>query len=344
MKKILFFSLVALMAACSSDDTSLTSVESSSPVSVVQIVDGEVVGNTRSTTSKGDFALSFANEQALANFKNKIANMSDADAQQLINKMGVENLYDLENAADSELEAIGEEATSLEDFNSKYATYVEKYKGRLTRDSQDPENLSLVVPNTNNNFSANKETITFIANKNAEIVVANKVRKINVDSLNLKTSSRQIKTRIATYSNNDIYANGGSFTYPGKKIYYNLNYNYAGQLNFSMEAKKKMWYGWKADKHRNFYYVCDLTNIVYGGILPPMFMVYQTNKFINTLGFPIVKEQPISGQIYVWTDITSEKDANGNELTQVIGGVTYPLCKKESAYTIHVNVLQPSRQ
>lgn len=344
MKKILFFPLTALMVACSTDDAPLISTDSSAPVSVVQIVDGEIVSSTRSTAGKGDFALSFTNEQALNDFEIKIAKLSDDEAQQLVNKMGVENLYNLEDAADEELESIGEKASSIEDFNEKYTTFVTKYKGRLVRNTKHAEDLSLIVSYTGNYSITTKNVLPFIANKNGEIVVANKVRRINIESVNKEYASQQLHKSISPYGVEDNYTNGGSFTYPGKKFYYNLNYNYAGGLNFSMEAKKKMWYGWKADKHRNFYYTCDLSNIVYGGTLPPMFRVYQTNKFINTLGFPIIKTQAITGQILVWTDITSEKDTKGKELTQEIGGVTYPLCKEENAYKIQVNILQPNRQ
>lgn len=231
------------MVACSTDDASLTSTDSSAPVSVVQIVNGEIVRSTRSTADKGDFALSFANEQALNDFENKIAKLSDAEAQQLVNKMGVENLYNLENSADEELEAIGNKATSIEEFNEEYATYVTKYKGRLVRDTKHAEDLSLIVPYTDNYSITTKNVLPFIANKNAEIVVANKVRKINIETVNKEYASQQLQKSISPYGIEDNYTNGGSFTYPGKKFYYTLNFNYAGGLNFSMEAKKKMWYG-----------------------------------------------------------------------------------------------------
>lgn len=65
--------------------------------------------------------------------------MSESDAQQLVNNLGVKNLYNLEDNADEELEAIGEESTSIDDFNKKYKLFVEKYKGKLVRDSKHTE-------------------------------------------------------------------------------------------------------------------------------------------------------------------------------------------------------------
>lgn len=338
MKKIFFLPLVALLAACSNDDSTLVQTKSTYPFSVVRVVDGTVVPETRSTISKGDLALSFSTEQDLSDFQKKIATMSESDAQQLVNNLGVKNLYNLEDNADEELEAIGEESTSIDDFNKKYKLFVEKYKGKLVRDSKHTESLSLVVPGVNNYTNTTKKALTFIANQNAQIVVGNKVRNIDVTFLEEKTPLLQ--SNIATVSN-EAYNNAGSFTYPGKRIYYTFFYNAFGNLNFILEARKKMWYGWKADKHRNFYYISALTNIVYGGTLPPMFRAYKTNRTINTLGSPIIKKKAIAGSMYIWTDITSEKDANGNELTQDIGGVTYPLCKMKRAFIVHPAVFPP---
>lgn len=341
MKKAFFLSIFAVLTACSNELPEL-GIENENPstqaVSVVRVEDGQILPTTRAANNDGELTLRFRDEKALNDFEAKLSSMSDAQAQQTINDLGVENLYDLSEKADDELERIGEQATSIEDFNAKYKEFLAKYQGLLARDNRMTESLSLIVPGQYDG----KKPLSFILNQKAQIVVGNEVRTVDTKSLQASPSTQLFSTNAIATNSNDVYDNGGRITYPGKRIYYQLIFRQT-RLNFGMSAEKKMWYGWKADKHRNFYYIPELTNFTYAVNNVLMYVYVNRSGFETILGTPINPKQPVKGQLYIWTDITSEKDANGNELTQEVAGITFPLCKAEKAVIMHPNITNPNQ-
>ena len=341
MRKVFFLSIFAVLTACS-NDLSEQGIEdvvpSTQAVSVVRVEDGQILPSTRAAQNGGELTLRFRDEKALNDFEAKLSSMSDSQAQQTINDLGVENLYDLSEKADDELERIGEQATSIENFNAKYKEFLAKYQGLLTRDNRITESLSLIVPGQYDG----KKPLSFILNQKAQIVVGNEVRTVDTKSLQANSSTQLFSTNAIATNSNDVYDNGGRITYPGKRIYYQLIFRQT-RLNFGMSAEKKMWYGWKKDKHRNFYYVPELTNFIYAVNNVPMYVYVNCSGFETILGNPIQPKQPVKGQLYIWTDITSEKDANGNELIQEIAGIKVPVCKAEKAVIMHPNITNPNQ-
>lgn len=180
MKKlILAMCTASLLFSCTDDDSLSTNsapVADNNGIEVVEVSNGNVVQGTR-TLGDGELALKFDSEASFQKFKNELLNESSFARTETISKYGIKNLYDLADDADAELEKIGNEATSLSDFNAKYSEYKKKYEELLITDASDNSDVSLYVPNADSPES-------YIANKDGYFVVGNEVRKISVNSEN----------------------------------------------------------------------------------------------------------------------------------------------------------------
>lgn len=179
MKKlILAMCTASLLFSCTDDDSLSTNsapVADNNGIEVVEVSNGNVVQGTR-TSGDGELALKFDSEASFQKFKNELLNESSFARTETISKYGIKNLYDLADDADAELEKIGNEATSLSDFNAKYSEYKKKYEGLLITDASDNSDVSLYVPNADSPES-------YIANKDGYFVVGNEVRKISVPQI-----------------------------------------------------------------------------------------------------------------------------------------------------------------
>ncbi|WOZ84325.1 DUF4848 domain-containing protein [Segatella copri] len=352
MKKlILAMCTASLLFSCTDDDSLSTNsapVADNNGIEVVEVSNGNVVQGTR-TLGDGELALKFDSEASFQKFKNELLNESSFARTETISKYGIKNLYDLADDADAELEKIGNEATSLSDFNAKYSEYKKKYEGLLITDASDNSDVSLYVPNADSPES-------YIANKDGYFVVGNEVRKISVNSENYpnypslpSTPGQKVPSQEGTVAGtNKVELRPRSNT----KIYFEA-YAQGYYLRVKMSAKKHMWYGWKNDPHRQYFFDSYLdNNFVYLGQgkygqeaivnrLPRY--IFNNEKAVKN-GFDIIlgKRQTaakFTGEFHVWSDLTSEHDKDGNDITEKVGNFVMPKCLESKAQIVKIDIL-----
>lgn len=340
MKKV-FLAIYALAAfSCSNEDVSYNDAENTEfpSVSTIYVKNGEIqTESTRSSGTTGKKALYFKDEKVYAAFLTELARLDDNAKEKLIKTYRITNLYDVADSADFELERIGDCATSEEDFREKYAAYILKYSGKLIKNPEDDTDLSLYIPDREN-------IETYIGNEDGVFVVANKVRKVNLNRNFSYNTIKLTSASSATPTNNAVYSPKS-----GKRIYFNA-YTSKNYLIVSMHAQKKMWYGWKNDPARSYYFDSYINSnffkYVDGGkygqeIIVDRYprYVYKNakNGFSMTLG-KLTAGNRITGYINTWTDMTSEHDTNGNELTEKIGKYIVPKCTVAKAYKINIDL------
>lgn len=346
MKKILLLSLAVCMMACSNQDDFESEAQASnsmqeSEVSVVSVVDGQVLkAGTRGDGDMENLALAFSTQWAYENFKEKLNGMTKAQKIDYVKSLGVESLKDLEVIADEELEEIDSAATSDEEFWRMYEQYKEKYAGILYPDSDDEDNLTLYAPEGD-------ETEAFIANKDRVYVIGNKVVKAK-----LQPASKSISLKSTTGSQ----INEGSWKLPDipeKTFCFKLSITEWNQINIRYYTRKVMWHGGsKDDPNRDYYVKYNLSNVYYLFTGPygqtirttvPASVYYfeQPRHGVDeVMGEPFSISKHVTGYVRLWTDITVEKDANGNVVTEVVNGTTIPKCLDSKAHYINID-LQP---
>ena len=110
------------LVACDNDEQNLLDPpKPESTVSAVMVKDGKIVSTqTRASENMGTVALKFKDDASLASFKESLSNETDAEKQKTIMSYGVRTLHDLAEQADDELEKIGVEASSEEQFRNLY--------------------------------------------------------------------------------------------------------------------------------------------------------------------------------------------------------------------------------
>lgn len=328
------------MVACSEEDISQVSTASSSGGITTVLISGNSRGaSARRTSGKGQLALCFQDEATLEKFKTELSNMSSDEREHTISKYGVANLHTLAAEADKELEEIGTNATSEEDFRARYAEYKQKYDGFLLADPKDSTDLSLYVPDGDNIES-------YIGNTNGFYMVGGKI-----ESVNLK---HEVSKAVLLMSNAAPTAGEPTNTsvYSPKKhkrVYFSA-YMQGIYLWVSMSCKKKMWYGWKNDPDRSYYFdpylssnFAYLTSGKYGqdvemGRLPRYIFNNNTKNGFSIILGKLKGAFPITGEFYTWTDMTSEHDANGNDITEKINGYVVPKCLKSKAHVVKINL------
>ena len=346
MKRKIILSLCAsfILYSCTDDDVLDRSLQDSSDnlgIEVVEVSGGNVVCGTRAQ-QKGQLALKFDSETSFAKFKSALLYESSLERTLSVSKYGVENLYDLADEADDELELIGDNVSTIAEFKARYADYKQKYAGLLVVDSSDSTDLSLYVPKDN-------AIESYIANKEGYYVVGNEVRKINVSSDD--TQSKHIaKVKLAASQEGTIAGTNKIIFRPasGKKIYFEA-YAQDAYIRVKMSAKKHMWYGWKNDPHRQYFFDSYLNNFVYlaqgkygQDVVVDRLPRYIFNSSVKN-GFDIIlgKRQTsnkVTGEFHVWCDYTSEHDKNGNDITEKVGDFVMPKCLESKAQIVKVEI------
>lgn len=339
-KSNLFFVgfLTLLMTSCSQDDQMLsldsTSNCGSMQPKVVLVDKGEIFPITRNSVGidSSKLVLSFNDEHSFLNFKNSLENISDDEKQKVIENLGFRNLHNVSYDADTELENIGKIAIDEQSFRRLYAQYVEKYNGLLIKNYVDTTDLSLYVPDGDNINS-------YLVNETMQVVIGKKIFSLRLRNKlpeiveNASTVFRDYDNGISICATEDV----NHFVYSpkkNKKVYFNA-YLKGRNLWVQMYTRKKMWYGWKNDPHRqyffdsylssNFKYQCQIGAAVISQRLPRyIFTNNVSNGFNIILG--IVNGQSITGEIRTWTDMTSEHDSKGNQLNETIEGHIVPKC------------------
>ena len=336
------FIAMSLVACDNDEQNSLDPPKPESTVSAVMVKDGKIVSaQTRASENMGTVALKFKDEASLVSFKEYLSNETDAEKQKTLMSYGVRTLHDLAEQADDELEKIGEEASSEEQFRSLYNVYKAKYNGLLISNRHDSTDLTLYVPDEDNVES-------YIANNEGVYIVGNTVVKAN---LNNDVSTSVIKMSKASMSNNDNIPTNSSVFKPNKykKVYLDA-YMTNTRMGVRMHCKKKMWYGWKNDPGRTYYLVTKLRGITYltqgkndqevPTSLLPMF-IFDNHKKVQK-GFNIilgkVNGDRITGSLYAWTDLTIDRDAKGNIIMVQEGERTHPKGSVEKAQIVNVDL------
>ena len=345
---ILAMCTASFLFSCTNDDSLSTTSDSTTDkngIEVVEVSNGNVVQGTR-TLGNGELALKFDSEASFLKFKNDLLNKSSFARAETISKYGIKNLYDLADDADEELEKIGNEATSLSDFNAKYSEYKKKYEGLLVADVLDNSDVSLYVPNS-------ELPESYIANKEGYFVVGNEVRKISVNSAIYPTLS-SVPTQKALSQEGTVAGTNKVEFRPSnnRKIYFEA-YAQGYYLRVKMHAKKHMWYGWKNDPHRQYFFDSYLgNNFAYLGqgkygqeiIVDRLPRYIFNNKKAVKKGFDIILGKRLTaakftGEFHVWSDLTSEHDKDGNDITEKVGNYVIPKCLESKAQIVKIDIL-----
>lgn len=343
MKKLLLSILSITFMACSNDSTNSFSdvLESSSPDISVVAVSGNKISTitTRTDLQNAQLALKFKNRAVLEKFKEELDVKSDAEKIERISKFGITTLHDIAKIADEELEEIDIKASSKEEFYLLYNQYTHKYKNILISNNLDETDLTLYVPDDENIES-------YISNINKVYVVGDAIIKANIkDELSdgVKRMTRAVFTN-AQPVNYSVYS-----PKDGKRVYFHA-YMRNIRMFVQMYCKKKMWYGgWKNDPGRSYYFTPSLNNITYLSQGPhgQEFVTSPLPRYIHDKnvkdGFNYIlgkmnSNRAITGEIQAWTDMTTEYDAQGRPITEIINGVSVPKCNKDKAQIIKIHL------
>lgn len=334
--------LCLFLASCSNEDEMVDTPKEPAVKSVL-ISDGQILNaSTRASQGEGEFALCFENEAALQDFKSRLQIMSDDSKMKIVNQYGVTNLHDVADKADQELEAIGEKATSMAEFREMYDEYVNKYKDVLVTNGSDAEDLTLYVPDEDN-------VETFICNSHGEYVVGNEIRKANIS----KTLANPVyKTMLADDGAMPPVTGVNSIRYNPRsnlRIYFEA-YMVNIRLWVKMHAQKHMWYGWKNDPNRHYYFKSYISsNFVYLGEgqygqeitvnrLPLYLFENNVKNGFNIILGKITTGVKLTGNFLVWSDNDIERDANDNLVTEVVNGVIVPKCETSRAHNVQIDL------
>ncbi|MCQ2245609.1 MAG: DUF4848 domain-containing protein [Bacteroidaceae bacterium] len=325
MKNLFILLSVIFMTACTNSEPTTENVQ-------------EECDEVATVFVNGQLALSFSDETSLHNFKTYLRGLSLEQRKEAIEKLGIKNLHDLEKAADKELEHIGQAAQSEQEFSELYNTYLKKYEESLIKNEEDPSDLTLYCPDSENMDS-------YLVNEGCFYLVNGRIVKPNLrKSVPVYVNRRNVaKTRGIVGTNSAEYSPAD-----GKKIYFDA-YLVDIHMRVSMHARKKMWYGWKNDPNRQYFFDSFVGNVQYVGqgsygqeAIVPRLPRYIFNQNVDN-GFDIIlcklsSGNSITGYIDTWVDWTIEHDANGNDITEVIDGYTVPKCLKSKANTVNINL------
>lgn len=340
MRKVFLSLCTIAMVACNSENFQVDKAENSSlnlsEISTVMVNGNKIVNGTRSE-SEGEFALCFNDYSSLKTFEEMLTNMSDQEKMDVVKKFGVSTYHDLQQVADDELEDIGSISTSESEFKLLYQQYLNKYEGLLIPNNIDSSDLNIYAPDGDNIKS-------YISNKSRVYVVGNNVIKADLKD-KLPRSAQLLSANSASLPTNSSVFSPKS----GKKVYFEA-YLINTRMHVKMHCRKKMWYGWKNDPARSFYFDSFITsNFVYLSqgqygqeIAAPRLPRYIFNNNVKN-GFDIILGRidggtSVIGQIYTWTDMTSEHDSNGKDITEKIDGAIVPKCLKSKAHIINIKL------
>lgn len=192
---------------------------------------------------------------------------------------------------------------------------------------------------------------TFIGNQNGMYVIDGEIKRINIRKDLAESVAKATQSLLSDRANaKSIDVNTSTYRpMKNKEIYFNA-YMRGGRLWVKMSAKKKMWYGWKNDPHRSYYFDSFLSpNFSYLAqgqygqeVIAPRLPRYIFNNNVKN-GFNIILGKitggnALTGKFHTWTDLTSEHDANGKDQTEVINGHVVPKCLIGKAHIININL------
>lgn len=335
---MLFFCTLTFLVSCTDDQDGFVDQKVSAnkaDVCVVAISNGKIASIANPTEK--DFALSFKDEKSFTEFKEKLNSLSSDEQALLVASYGVKNLHDLASEADSELEKMGNSVSSMSEFKKLYGQYIEKYKGVLVTDSLDKSDVSLYVPNGDSPES-------YIANEKGYYVVGNKVISYNLSKIK-SARTNSLQTRAVEAGTNDVCFR----PFSNKKIFFRT-YLEQERVRVAMHAKKHMWYGWKNDPARNYFFDSFIQNVNYVSlnskgqeVVSPRLPRYVFTNNVNN-GFNIIlaervnRLQKVTGFFAVWCDYTAEHDASGNYEFEKSEGVMVPKCLESKAQKVNVDL------
>lgn len=350
MRNLLKVSALALLAcgvliACQDDETIGEKVNfaNSNSVQLVEITENNEiipVTSTRSDAgSASNLALRFASEE---DYQKTLRNIESRDISYRLrfsDSLGLTSMQKLLQLADEELENIGANALSENDFRDKYNVYKEKYAKYFVFNQVDKSDLSAYMPEGDKSAS-------FVVGFGHQVVIGDKVMEIAYNQKMCKNDSLLYASDLQVYENNpDVVTRATNEKIPvnnfivknGKKktIFRFEPTRHNREFNVHFGAQKKMWYGWKRDPARDFYFKFGVSNFQYvvaGAAghsvwtnVPEYnysFLGSGGDTDVMTIGRGIGGD--VSGNAYIWTDQTIERDANKNVALIKVNGKQYP--------------------
>lgn len=334
MKKILL--LFTILVVCSCNEDTIISTEQISPlVRSVNIINGTITDNTNGIKNDTTLTLAFRDEAAFETVKRTLLQMNEEDRKNYSSRYGLVNISKIAEIADEELEEIGASCTTMENFVHAYNALKIKYMNILVSNKHDSTDLSLYVP-----ASDDENVYPYITGINHKIVIGNKILDLQFyDRVNKSDSITFIHTnphksglRRSRATDNEMSWDVNSFNEDDgdKKVTFRASID-GDHIMFHFGAQKKMWYGWKRDNYRElFFRLYDLNGMTFDRTGAGLFEMENPDKTywlgpngqfgsINlNVGRWIVQPAPsiyscnVTGKIYVWTDMTVDKDADGN--------------------------------
>lgn len=354
MRYFLISLLAVLISACSNDMLSFQEFEPE-----IKLVDiNKDYLSTRGTQNLDGPIFSFKSQEVYENFLSELKGLSVLEKQKLVKRYGFVSLVEIANQADQELESIAAACKTEEDFRSEYQAYKNRYKEILVDNPVDSLDLSLYTPATDN------EDLLYLINGYHKIIINGKIvdvavkeemnekdRKVFANNEIQTINHQNLETRgvVEDYSSESQWPVNGFIEIMGsKKTIFDSEVS-GNYISFHFGSQKKMWYGWKRDSDRCFYF--RLANLGYWHVIKNK-PLCETNVSPSTYYFSYnnVYGTPISGsfehlvgecepfpsplanpaytaKIYVWTDLMCETDSNGNTIYQTYpyGGQVYPI-------------------
>lgn len=317
---------VVFLAACNNNDEFMTNSVEDDTISTVLVVDRSVLPVSNEVASPANVALAFPNQKSLEEFKSTIVNLTKDERLAVVHKLGVNTLYDLAADADKELDSIGTQAKTEDEFRSLYSKYVEKYRGLLVNDEADILDLSLYVP-------GDDDIETYIYNSQGVYVVDGKIVTLEA----AKSRSSNIKP---LYVENASGTNAVTFQpASGKRVSFNLK-RWNEYVHLTTKFQKKMWYGWKGDSNHEIAYEFYIDPVPANTVISRNYIINKSDFEADITQYPI--DRVLTGEVYIWTDYSYEHDANYNVIMEVINNVKQPKCLKSKAIVINVELSKNS--
>lgn len=331
--------ITIIITACSNLDESLN-IELNSPEinepTTIQVVDGQIHTFSVVNTDNANNALSFSNQESFNAFIEKLSNMGVEQRHELMRNYHIQTLYDIAKIADEELEKIGAEATSEQDFRQKYSKHLEKYKGILLRNTSDETDLTLYVPDSENIES-------YICNKNQIVVIGNRITKTKLKSIIPRYNSYMAEQPLSRYAPNPEYTTNKLTFEPNGDSKKHVHFEIARKqvlVRVTMYCRKKMWYGWKDDNDRIMVFHPEFDR---NPNLKLDFLEYEpycqeSRTKMDFLMLRAYGNSNLTGMAYLWTDYSVERDADGNIIPQIVNGIKVPVCDFNKARRVNINL------
>lgn len=326
-------------------------------VSVVYVKGAEDFCKTGDSTTQ---ALSFKDFNSYEEFTRNIRTLSSAEREKVFKNLRFTNLETVMVNADTELDSLGSVSLSNEDFRTKYNMYKKKYKGVLVENKIDKSDLSLYVPTSNdedlNPYIVGPKHLIFIEGKAHRVNFGEEMNSRdyalfkNVEVFNIQSAQKAMsRATVSSISSESDWPVNGFINVSGhQKLIFHCYIKDSKDVMLHFGAQKKMWYGWKRERHRNVFFrtrelrglTLDYNVFEIGSTgkrqpipglnpLPPYpetyyfpspsssseFAVISDNDFkfgkVNEQVGPVIAESyGVSGYFYIWTDQMTGSDSD----------------------------------